>query len=262
MVSENRAIVIAGHGSPDNPTANRPVRYHADAIRQTGLFSEVRGAFWDGTPTFREAVASLPGSELIVVPLFMSHGYYVDQVLPREFRAACGNPGYRIKSLQITEPVGSHPGIRELVLRRMQSLLPDKSLWQQTGLALLGHGTTRNSVSGASVRAHARGLRDLGIFRAVKALFLDELPYIKDIEAHFQIDQVAAVPLFMANGDHLSEDIPEALGIPADHNGEAVLPGGTSLFISGPVGTAQIITDIILERISAVLTPRYGKVAI
>ncbi|TKX53108.1 CbiX/SirB N-terminal domain-containing protein, partial [Halorubrum sp. SP9] len=54
--------------------------------RATGAFDEVRTGFWKEEPHFREVLRTVEGDEIYVVPLFVSEGYFTEQVIPRELR--------------------------------------------------------------------------------------------------------------------------------------------------------------------------------
>lgn len=87
-----QALVIAAHGSHLNPDASDPTYAHADTVRETGAFDEVRETFWKEEPHFREVIRTLESEEIFVVPLFISEGYFTEQVIPRELRLEGWNP--------------------------------------------------------------------------------------------------------------------------------------------------------------------------
>jgi len=86
------ALLIAAHGSHLNPGSSRPAFDHADRIRARGAFAEVRETFWKEEPAFREALRTVASDEVYVVPLFVSEGYFTEQVIPREFRLEGWDP--------------------------------------------------------------------------------------------------------------------------------------------------------------------------
>ena len=81
-----QSLVIVAHGSHLNPDASTPTYDHADTVREAGVFDEVRTAFWKEEPSFREALRTVQAEEVYVVPLFISEGYFTEQVIPRELR--------------------------------------------------------------------------------------------------------------------------------------------------------------------------------
>ncbi|HEX8829894.1 MAG TPA: CbiX/SirB N-terminal domain-containing protein, partial [Longimicrobium sp.] len=69
-----RALIIIGHGSHLNAESSAPVYRHAEAIRRTSAFDEVRECFWKEEPSMREVFDLVEADELYVVPLFISEG--------------------------------------------------------------------------------------------------------------------------------------------------------------------------------------------
>ena len=67
-----------------NDTAGEVVFQHARELRSRGLFAEVREAFWKQEPKIRDVLSSLSTNRIFIVPLFISEGYFSDEVIPRE----------------------------------------------------------------------------------------------------------------------------------------------------------------------------------
>ena len=80
------ALVIVAHGSHLNAGSSAPTFDHADTVRATGAFDEVREGFWKEEPSFREVLRTVESDEVYVVPLFISEGYFTEEVIPRELR--------------------------------------------------------------------------------------------------------------------------------------------------------------------------------
>ena len=64
------------------------------------------------------------------------------------------------------------------------------------------------------------------------------------------VSRIIAVPLFIANGVHLGEEIPEQLGIPAYSEGGDIEIGGRKiqLVYTKPVEADPRLTDIIVAK--------------
>jgi sirohydrochlorin cobaltochelatase len=71
-----------------NPDASKPVLAHAAEIRRRRIFADVEYcAFWKEEPSLRDAIfLSDPKSisEVYVVPIFISEGYFTRTAIPRE----------------------------------------------------------------------------------------------------------------------------------------------------------------------------------
>src|SRR5947209_19411457 len=80
-------LLIVGHGSTVNPDSSAPTWTHAREIRRRGIFADVQCAFWKEEPSLRDArffFADGAIKEVLVVPNFISEGYFTQTVIPRE----------------------------------------------------------------------------------------------------------------------------------------------------------------------------------
>ena len=245
------ALVLVGHGSHLNPDSARPVFEHADRIRETDAFDEVREAFWKEEPTLREVLRTLASDDVYVVPFFMSDGYFADRVIPRELRIADGWTLDVDKQVRYAEPVGTHDAIADVIVGRAESVTGDPDVGKGAGLAVVGHGTERHEDSAKSTQYHADRVRDRDRFDEVGAFFMDEEPRVESIPGSFVTQDVVVVPLFVADGYHTQEDIPEDLGLTDDYRTGWDVPTtveGRRLWYAGAVGTEPVMAEVILER--------------
>jgi sirohydrochlorin cobaltochelatase len=262
------ALVIVGHGSHRNPASDEPAFAHADRIRSTGAFEEVREAFWKEEPSPREVLRTVTSEEVYVVPLFVSEGYFTEEVIPRELRLEGWDPDRwnsdgtdathatltdadTGKTVHYTGPVGTHDAMTDVIVRRAESVTDDPDVGLGVGLAVVGHGTKRNEHSAKAIRMHADRIRDRDRFVAVRALYMDEDPEIDDVAEHFATEDVVVVPLFIADGYHTREDIPEDMGLTDDHRTGWDTPApvdGHRIWYAGAVGTEPLMADVVLER--------------
>jgi sirohydrochlorin cobaltochelatase len=115
----------------------------------------------------------------------------------------------------------------------------------------VGHGTERNENSAKAIEYHADRIRDRGRFDEVRALFMDEDPEVDDVTDFFDSEDVVVVPLFIADGYHTQEDIPEDVGLTDDYRTGWETPAdvdGHRIWYSGAVGTEPLMADVILGR--------------
>jgi len=262
------ALVIAAHGSHLNAESSTPTFAHADRIRATGAFDEVREAFWKEEPHFREGLRAVASPEIYLVPLFVSEGYFTEEVIPREFRLDGFDPdqwdsdGTSATHATLTAadtgqtvhycgPVGTHDAMSDVIVQRAESVTGDPDVGDGFGLAVVGHGTERNENSAKAIEYHADRIRDRGRFDEVRALFMDEDPEVDDVTDFFDSEDVVVVPLFIADGYHTQEDIPEDVGLTDDYRTGWETPAdvdGHRIWYSGAVGTEPLMADVILGR--------------
>src|SRR2546429_666783 len=166
----NAALLIAAHGSTVNPDSSAPTLAHAAEIRRRKLFADVGCAFWKEEPSLRDAMFLFdPGfiREVYVVPNFISEGYFTQTVVPRELeldgRITKRSNGQIWK---YCEPVGNHPLMTELLLKRAREVAPDAAP-AETSLLIVAHGTDLNENSAVAAKREAEKIRALGIYAAV-----------------------------------------------------------------------------------------------
>ena len=127
--NDHSALLIVAHGSTVNPDSSAPTLAHAAEIRRRNIFAEVECAFWKEEPSLRDALFLFdPESirEVYVVPNFISEGYFTQTVVPRELEL--DGPITTRSNGQIwryCEPVGNHPLMTELLLKRARDVAPD-----------------------------------------------------------------------------------------------------------------------------------------
>jgi sirohydrochlorin cobaltochelatase len=124
-------------------------------------------------------------------------------------------------------------------------------------LLLIGHGSTVNGDSGATVYQHAAELRRRGVFAGVGEAFFKREPRIGPALAAIRTPRVFVVPLFVSEGYFTRQAIPCELGLPP--GAQNVMPctvqmSGRTVVYCPPVGTHPLLTEIILARANAALT--------
>jgi len=246
------ALVIAGHGSLLNDQSDVPAFHHADTVRRTGVFDEVRETFWKEEPTFRDVLRILASEVVYVVPLFISEGYFVEQVLPREMRLTGPDAPDVEKTVHVTRPIGTHPSLRDVIIHRAESAAGTSDL-EDTSLVLIGHGTKRNPKSKKSILNHAERVRHRNRFHDVTSVFLEEEPTVDRTVEVAATDRVVAVPMFISDGFHTDGEIPELVGVIEDEadpvpRGECVEVDGKDIWYTAAVGTDPLVASVILER--------------
>jgi sirohydrochlorin cobaltochelatase len=248
------ALVLAGHGSTLNADSSTPTYDHADEIRRRGLFAEVHECFWKEEPHFRDVLRQVVSPRAYIVPVFISQGYFTENVLPREFGVRPGwtdRDGIRVA---YCDPVGVHPDMTGVLLHRAETVRAgvdtDPS---RICLFIVGHGTNLNENSTQIIYEQVGKIRTLGIYGDCQASFMEQAPFIKDWAELTPLPDVVVVPFFIADGLHSYEDIPVLLGIsenvreqgfknPTERNGRR-------LWYARAIGTEPMMADVILAQV-------------
>ena len=241
-----KALVIVGHGSHLNEDSSLPVYEHAARIRETGEFDEVVECFWKEEPSMRHVLDTVEATDVYVVPAFISEGYFTQQVIPRELGLTGPVTRQGAKTVRYAGPLGTYEGMADVILERVDDLMRGKELAPgRMALVLLGHGTDLNKSSGGVVYLNAGRIQERGHFALVEVGFLDQEPGIGDVVEDVDAENVVLIPVFIAEGWHTRETIPEDLGL----TGEVTRrPDGKTVFYGAPVGTHTSMSDLIVAR--------------
>jgi sirohydrochlorin cobaltochelatase len=239
-----KALVIVGHGSHLNEDSSLPVYEHAQHIRETGEFDEVVECFWKEEPSMRHVLDTVESDEVYVVPAFISEGYFTQQVIPRELGLAGPVTRKGSKTVRYAGPLGTFEGMPEVILERTRDLMRGKEVSGRTALVLLGHGTDLNKSSGGVIYLNAGRIRERGIYDLVEVGFLDQEPEIGEVVANVEAENVVLIPVFIAEGWHTRETIPEDLGL----RGVVTVREDKTIFYGAPVGTHPSMASLIVAR--------------
>ena len=265
------ALLIVAHGSTVNPESSAPTLAHATEIWRRKIFAEVECAFWKEEPSLRDALFLFDPRavrDVYVVPNFISEGYFTQTVVPREL--LLNGPTTKRANGQIwkyCEPVGNHPMMTELLLKRAREVAPG-AVPAETSLLIVAHGTDLNENSAIAAKREANKIRALEKYAAVLNVYMEEPPLVSDWRKLTKTENVVVVPFFISDGLHSYEDIPVLLGIAVAVHADRGQPGsplpatargeifrhnpyaidGRSLFYAPSIGTDPGFADIILEQ--------------
>ena len=264
------ALLIVAHGSTVNPDSSAPTLAHAAEIRRRKIFADVACAFWKEEPSLRDALFLFdPESirEVYVAPNFISEGYFTQTVVPRELQlngATTKRPSGQ--TWKYCDPVGNHPMMTELLLKRAREIAPNIDP-AEASLLIVAHGTDLNENSAVAAKREAEKIRALGKYANVLNVYMEEPPLVSDWRELTKTSNVIVVPFFISDGLHSYEDIPKLLGIVdaapsprSSHEGATrrrvheVFRGNPYtidnrlLFYAPSIGTDPGFADIIIEQ--------------
>jgi sirohydrochlorin cobaltochelatase len=274
---DDSALLIVAHGSTVNPDSSAPTLAHATEIRRRKIFADVGCAFWKEEPSLRDAIFLFDPErirEVYVVPNFISEGYFTQTVVPRELELD-GRTTKRSNGQiwKYCEPVGNHPAMTELLVKRAHETAPSVDP-AETSLLIVAHGTDLNENSAVAAKREADRIRALGKYASVLNVYMEEPPLVSDWRQLTETRNVVVVPFFISDGLHSYEDIPVLLGIavaaPKAFGVDRGRPGsappatggeifrrnpyvidGRCLFYAPSIGTDPGFADIILSQASS-----------
>jgi sirohydrochlorin cobaltochelatase len=258
------ALLIVGHGSTVNPDSSAPSLAQAAAIRARDIFREVACCFWKEEASLRDALLFFDEPEIgavYVVPNFISEGYFTQTVIPRELELSghlTTRPGGQV--WKYCEPVGNHPAVTGLLLRRAKEVAPEAPE-AETTLFIVGHGTALNDKSAIAAKREVEKIGALGRYASVQNAYMEEAPLISEWARLTNTPNVVVVPFFISDGLHSYQDIPVLLGIEAEPTAAASQRTvfrrnphrlqGRNLYYASAIGTEPRFAEIILEQAEA-----------
>ena len=256
------ALIIVGHGSTVNADSSAPTFDHAAEIARRGIFGEVYGAFWKEEPSLRQVLHMVDADDIYVVPNFISEGYFTRTVIPRELELTGPVTQRDGRTIKYCEPVGNHPRMTELLVRRAAEIAPGVPP-QETSLLIVGHGTDLNDNSAVAAKREVERIAERGLYAEVLNAYMEEEPLISKWDEAATQPNVVVVPFFIADGLHSYEDIPVLLGIAAESTGAASATQkeifrrnpyhlrGRTLYYASAIGTEPHFADVILDQVTA-----------
>lgn len=273
------ALVLVGHGSTLNAESSAPVYQHAQELRRRKIFAQVIEAFWKLEPYLYQVLRGVFTPRVFVVPLFVSEGYFTQEVIPREMGFGPERLQRRgQQTLHYCDPIGTHDSMTDALLRRAHDVVeqhpfPRPAKPEETALFIAGHGTGNNENSRKAIERQAELIRGRNVYREVHSVFMEEEPRITSCYDITTCKNIVMVPFFVSDGLHSYEDIPRMLGEPEKTVRERLRQGqptwrnpterkGKRLWYSASIGNEPHIADVILERVRERISALQNETAV
>jgi sirohydrochlorin cobaltochelatase len=278
-------LVVLGHGTTQNDDSAAPVFQHAAELRRRNIFAAVREAFWKQEPQIKKVLPEISASRVFIVPLFISEGYFSDEVIPRELgfsehstpinreqalnpvkgRGPHGALRPQQSTIYYCLPVGSHDSMTQVLLARAGEIVekfpfPRAPKPKDITLFIAGHGTEKNANSRKAIERQVELIRAMNLYAGVHVIFMEESPRIADCYKLARTKNLVVVPFFISDGLHTQEDIPVMLGEAQRTVRQRLATGqptwrnpteknGKLVWYSPAIGSEPHMADVILERV-------------
>jgi sirohydrochlorin cobaltochelatase len=266
------ALVLVGHGSTLNADSSAPTYQHGDELRCRKIFGQVIEAFWKLEPGIAGVLRGVFAPRVFIVPLFISEGYFTEQVIPRELGLSKNEetdfPRVQKRggqTLYYCGPIGTHESMTEVILSRAREIVekfpfPRAPKSKDTTLFIAGHGTGNNENSRKAIERQVEIIREKNIYAQVHPSFMEEEPRIGECYRMAATRNIVMVPFFVSDGLHSYEDIPEMLGETKRvvrermKNHQPTWRNPTErqeklVWYTPSIGNEPHIADVILERV-------------
>jgi len=200
-------VLVAAHGERTPGAQNENARRVAQALSGSDLVAEVGVGFISGKPSIADALGALKSPRIIVYPLFASSGYF-----SRDRLVQLLDEGNRqSRDVELLTPLGLDPGMPDFVIARASEVARGRGFAPEAStIALLAHGSRRNSASREATEWVAREVESRGAFRTVRIALLEEHPFLHDA-ADGVAGPVVIVGLFSGEGLHGARDAPRLI---------------------------------------------------
>ncbi len=129
---------------------------------------------------------------------------------------------------------------------------------EKIGILAIGHGS-KLPYNNQAVTEMANMIAEKHPEYIIKVGFVEHSePKVKDALMSFEgtgVTKIAATPVFMASGVHLTEDIPEFINLdPKTNEGEIEFNGKkVKIVYAKPLGSDKLIADLIFKRVKEVI---------
>jgi sirohydrochlorin ferrochelatase len=219
-----RNALIVAHGQPSDPGPAAQALTALAARVETALRGwRVRAATLAEPGAIARAVAGIaPG---LVFPMFMAGGWFTRVQIPAklaEAGAPTGPGGWTV-----LEPFGCDPAVHDLCV----AIARDTGA---TEVILAAHGSFK-SPAPSDIARHVAQRIAAGTGARVLAGFIDQEPQLARLEATGP--GAVCLPFFVAEGGHVSDDIPGALE-ETGFRGRILPPVGTDSRVPGIIAAA------------------------
>ncbi|MFN7223654.1 MAG: sirohydrochlorin chelatase [Paracoccaceae bacterium] len=215
-----QTALIVAHGQPSDPAPAEAAL--ADLAGRVALHLpdwQVAAATLAAPEALTDALQRAGGGGGVVYPMFMADGWFTRRHLPERLVAACSaalfdgkdcdrdgcGGGAGCARWQILPPFGLDRAVQDLALR----VLHEAGVPPGGEVLLAAHGSSRSAAPSDVANAVAARLMQGLLLSRCEAAFIDQIPRLADVSG-FGPDAVC-LPYFAAEGDHVAEDLPNAL---------------------------------------------------
>lgn len=252
-----KGILFIGHGSrlKHNKEA---IEAQAEALKERiGL--PVWTAYNETTePLVDSAVEKMVDSgieEIIAIPFFIASGLHTTKDIPRKLGIPEGSSGGgtvvagKTVTVHLEQPFGEDPNLTDILEERVVEICGKA----EPSVIVIGHGS-RLGYNKEVVKINAERLSERGYANVYYGFNEFNSPSIEEAMSDAVksgADDIAVLPLFIASGAHLAEEIPEKLGIPMNSGGgvSSLYGRDVNIHYAMPVGNDPRLIEVLVKKL-------------
>lgn len=241
-----QTALIVAHGQPSDPgPAETALASLAAAVAVHLPGWRVQAATLAAEGALAAAAEQAGRAGGLVYPMFMADGWFTRQHLPERLVKACrdalfaGGPCDHVgcggaagcARWHILPPFGLDNAVQDLAL----TVLHQAGVPPGGEVLLAAHGSSRSPAPSAVANAVAARLRHGLLLARCEAAFIDQTPRLAEVSGFGP--EAVCLPFFAAEGEHVTDDLPEALA-EAGFAGRVLPPLGRDARVPGLIAAA------------------------
>ena len=249
-------IIIAGYGTRKG-NLEEVLQTQAKRLRCRGWDHVEFGYFRVSSPTIPEALERLVDAgvdNVVVLPYYIAEGTLTKQLIPEKLGIDAEMADIKVKGKNVTVNMAPAFGMNMALTDILCDKIADADGDMDCGIMIIGHGTRYDSLANMRViKQNAERLRNMGYVHTKYTFNEFCEPTIKDTLDALEkegVKRIIALPLFIAMGLHLGDEIPEQIGIPSYSNGGDITVNGRKInvYYARPVEADNRLTDYLDMR--------------
>ncbi len=233
-------ILLIGYGTRKG-NLEEILNAQAARLRASTCYEIGIGYFRVSSPSIPEALEDMVKKgvdRIAVVPYYVAEGKLTRQLIPEKLGLSpdvcCGKVKVADRCVQIyvSKAFDLSTVVTDVICDRILSAKGAR----EAGILILGHGTLDSSkMNRIVIERNAQRLTERGYKHVAFAFNEFNQPSIKDSISKLVsegVSEIVCVPLFIAMGIHLGEEIPEQIGIPSYSDGGEIVVDGKIIKVS------------------------------
>ncbi len=251
-------IIIVGYGTRkgnlEEVLKSQASRISASADCEVGI-----AYFRVSSPTIPEAIQSMVGKgvdRIVFVPYFVADGTLTHELIPQKMglgpNVYIGETDISGKKvlLYLTKAFNFSTVVTDILCDKIKKVGGNKD----SGVLVLGHGSRDPTLMNrAVVERNAQRLAARGYPHTTFAFNEFCTPSIKDAISELVsqgVKDIVCIPLFIAMGLHLGDEIPEQIGIPPFSDGGEITVDGKKIRVSytRPLEDDPRLAELVMSK--------------
>lgn len=252
-----KGILFIGHGSRLGHN-KEAIEAQAEALKER-IGMPVWTAYNETTePLVDSVVEKMVRSgidEIIAIPFFIASGLHITRDIPRKLGIPEGSSGGKTRvtgkdvTIHMEQPFGEDPNLTDILEERIAEICGKR----ETSVIVIGHGS-RLGYNKEVVKINAERLFERGYSNVYYGFNEFNSPSIEEAMSDAVksgAEDIAVLPLFIASGAHLAEEIPEKLGIPMNSSGgvSGLYGRAVNIHYAMPVGNDPRLVEVLVKKL-------------